>query len=71
MSVISETHDFIVFELVNGDFSSYPHGLSEMYCDQTYKQLGVSPDRQPTWKDGTISEKHGMSNFLVLLILIV
>ena len=71
MSAISETHDFIVFELINGEFPNYPHGFDEMYRGQTYKQLGVSPDRQPTWKDGIISDKHGMSTFLILQILIV
>lgn len=69
MSGISENHDLIVFEAVIKEFPHYPHGLGSIYRGQMYKQLGVSPDRQPTWKDGIVSEKHGMSNFLILLIL--
>lgn len=63
MRAISDVSDVIVFELLNGEFSSYPHALGSMCLGQTYKQLGVGPDRTPTWKDGTISERHGMSNF--------
>lgn len=71
MRAISDTHDLIVFELLNGEFSSYPHALGSMYRGKTYKQLGVSPHREPTWKYGIISEKRGMSNFLTLQMLIV
>lgn len=71
MSAISENRDFIVFEPINEEFPNYPHGLDDMYRGQKYEQLGVSQDRRPVWKDGTISEKHSMSNFSILQILIV
>jgi hypothetical protein len=71
VSAISENHDFIVFEPVNGEFPNYPHGLDDMYRGQKYQQLGVNQDRKPAWKDGTISEKYCMYNFFILQILIV
>ncbi|KAI6186907.1 hypothetical protein M3Y98_00186000 [Aphelenchoides besseyi] len=43
---------------INQEFPNYSHGCGVMYPGQTYKQLGVSADRQPTWNDGTISEKR-------------
>ncbi|CAI2347307.1 unnamed protein product [Caenorhabditis sp. 36 PRJEB53466] len=55
---LSEVHDVIAFELVNGKFAFYPNASDAMFRGESYKQLGVNEQRMPTWKDGTVSEQH-------------
>lgn len=67
---VSEKHDFVIFESVNGEFPQYPGGFDSMYRGQDYRQLGVGQKREPVWKDGVISKMCGMFRVLVLQILI-
>lgn len=70
MSIVSEKHDFVVFELIDGEFSHYPHGFESMYRGQDYRQLGVDQRRKPVWKDGMISKMRRMFQSSVSQILI-
>ncbi|KAE9550170.1 hypothetical protein FO519_006610 [Halicephalobus sp. NKZ332] len=58
VSVVSEDHDFVIFELANGEFPYYPHRSDSMYRGQDYRQLGVDQKREPVWKDGMISKRR-------------
>lgn len=64
MDAISDKHDFIVFKPINGDFPNYLYGFDSMYRGQKYYQMGVDQQRQPIWKEGVISKKKRMFNFL-------
>jgi hypothetical protein len=66
VSVVSEKHDFVIFELVNGEFPHYPSSFDSMYRGQKYLQLGVDQKRKPIWKDGIISKMCRMFSILVL-----
>ncbi|KAI6187468.1 hypothetical protein M3Y98_00247000 [Aphelenchoides besseyi] len=56
VSVVSEKHDFVVFELADGEFPHFPGGFGSMCRGQDYRQLGVSEKREPVWKDGVVSK---------------
>ena len=70
MSVVSEDHDFVVFEFAKGEFPHYPHRFDSMYRGQDYRQLGVNQKREPVWKDGVVSKMCRKFRILVLQILI-
>lgn len=70
VSVVSEKHDFVIFELTDGEFLEYPHGFDSMYRGQDYRQLGVGQKQESVWKKGVISKMCGMFNIIILQILI-
>ncbi|CAI2349827.1 unnamed protein product [Caenorhabditis sp. 36 PRJEB53466] len=55
---VSDSYDIVVFKMVKGEFSNYPHALGSIFRGQTYKQLGICSQREHTWKEGTVAERR-------------
>lgn len=65
MSVVLKKHDFVVFELTDGEFPNHPSDFDSMHRGQDYRQLGVNQKRQPVWKEGIISKMSSMSGNII------
>ncbi|CAD6189454.1 unnamed protein product [Caenorhabditis auriculariae] len=56
----SVAYDLVVLKIQDGgEFPFYPKGFESLYRGQHYLQLGISPNRIPTWKDGVVSDRFG------------
>ncbi|CAD6199934.1 unnamed protein product [Caenorhabditis auriculariae] len=56
----SVAYDVVVLKIQDGgEFPFYPKGFESLYRGQHYLQLGISPNRMPTWKDRVVSDRFG------------
>lgn len=67
---VAANHDVLVFRSLVKEFTNYPSDHGQMFPGLQYLQLGLCSSRWTTWKAGIVSQRHGMSNFLLLQTLI-